>query len=231
MAVGERESASLVVVAGRDIDDVEARTLIRISVHIDHEHAVVHGIFALIEENEGVRRSWVDHVCHFPVDAPRFRGGPTDGQVLAAAAYPNEGGHGADTRKALATDVDETLVRRAFVDFRSASVFVEDAFCDVGVDIPIFPIVGIEIEPATDPFVWPVFHMGKAIIVILDIHPPAERKLTMIVHAGYALSFGFRFGKGWKEHAGEDRDDGDDDEELNECKASFGIARNCFHKH
>jgi hypothetical protein len=46
-----------------------------------------------------------------------------------------------------------------------------------------------------------------------------------IVQAADALGFGFCLGQGWEQHASEDRNDGDDHQQLDERKAGARPAR------
>jgi hypothetical protein len=60
--------------------------------------------------------------------------------------------------------------------------------------------------------------------MIVGVNVKADGGLSEIVHALALDRFGFRLCKGWQEHAGEDRDDCDDDEEFDQSECDEGSA-------
>ena len=67
-------------------------------------------------------------------------------------------------------------------------------------------------------------------LVIVLVRPDAESKADLfeVAHAFDALRLGLGLGQGGQEQASENRDDGDDDEQFDQCEGGLVIAR-CFH--
>lgn len=82
-----------------------------------------------------------------------------------------------------------------------------------------------------DPVVVFSFGLADAVVVheavvgVFGVELPAEGELFDVVAAGDCFSFFLRFAQGGKEHAGEDRNDGDDDEEFDEGEGTNGFVR------
>ncbi len=62
----------------------------------------------------------------------------------------------------------------------------------------------------------PIRRTDELVVVVLGIESPGHGKLFVVIHANDALPLGFRLGEGGEEHSGENRDDGDDDQEFDE---------------
>ena len=63
---------------------------------------------------------------------------------------------------------------------------------------------------------WVIGH--QPVIVVLDIHVPAELQLLQVIEADNGLRSGLGASQGGQEQPGQDRDDGDDDQELDQGK-------------
>jgi hypothetical protein len=89
--------------------------------------------------------------------------------------------------------------------------------------VAIVRIGGVIIEVALRPpnsrfnLVWlrQIYSIrGKLIIVVLSVHEPGELELLEIVHAVRPLCFGLCRGQSGKQQAGQDRDDGNHDQQF-----------------
>ena len=124
---------------------------------------------------------------------------------------------------------DGAFVTGTFEDAGAFSaVWPKNAFLEIHVDVPVFLVVAVEIFPTADPFVGAVFGEGQNVVGVFDVIAPGEEKLAMVVHALNALGLCLGLGHGRQEHAGEDRDDGDDDEEFDQGEA---ICSRTLHGH
>ena len=72
--------------------------------------------------------------------------------------------------------------------------------------------------------------IDATVVVIAGVKLPGQAELLGVAHAENALSFSFCLGESGQEHAGENRDDGDDDEQLNEREACAPRLRLDTHK-
>ena len=71
-----------------------------------------------------------------------------------------------------------------------------------------------------------IIHVGKGkrIPVVLDIHPPRQHQLPTVVHAHDALGLGLGLGQRGQQQAGQNGDDGNDDEQLDQRESTNRIG-------
>ena len=93
----------------------------------------------------------------------------------------------------------------------------------VGIEFPIEDAVGPVVGRAEGEV---LFDFGRApvarevVVIVLRIHRGAEIELPIVVEAEDLMRLGFAAGEGGHEERGENRDDGDDNEEFDEGERS-----------
>ena len=65
--------------------------------------------------------------------------------------------------------------------------------------------------------------VADPVLEVIGIHVPRQNQLLVIAHAHNALGLGFRLAQCWQEHGGQDRDDGDDYQQLNQGKSACDL--------
>ena len=100
----------------------------------------------------------------------------------------------------------------AMVNGRSRGFFELD-IC--GLHWPFRP--GVRFDEV-DPMDVPRLHYHREAVVIADIHPEADGDLAKVVFANGEIGQTFSAREGRQQKAGEDRDDGDDDEEFDQSE-------------
>ncbi len=67
--------------------------------------------------------------------------------------------------------------------------------------------------------------IGEPFTVVIGVHPNGQTEIAEVAVTPDRNRFAFGFRQGRQEHAGEDRDDGDDHQEFDQCKrGDFGSA-------
>src|SRR2546430_2296996 len=118
MPIREGHSSSVVMIAGRIINDCPGSRLIRIAVHLDNPEGVIDAVLAFVQKHKGPSGTRINKVTLLTIHAP-VRTGPaavltTLGikSKLAISADPVEHGHAANTRQHLSFDFDRALIGR-----------------------------------------------------------------------------------------------------------------------
>src|SRR5438445_4374197 len=97
MTIGERESASAVMIAGGHINDLPGARLAGIPAHVDDEITVVDAVFSFIQENCCARWPGRSHVGRFSIGFPTL--------IERMPPYPATHRHTADARDRLALKI------------------------------------------------------------------------------------------------------------------------------
>ncbi len=219
MAIGEGKTTSAVVIVGRGIDPGVAALELR-----GEAACIVDAVRMFIGIYPGLGGARIIQAGHFLGVIRVVAAGPgvgviTDTDVTGDGA----GALGPATGPLLRADLH---VRGAFEDVLGIG--------EVGGEVGVFGIqqkhrVGVmgaggPIEPTCDPGTFgntaAVAGGGEAVLVVAEIHMAGEHELFGIVHAEDAFGLFFGFGKGGQQHACEDRDDGDNHEQLDQSKAT-----------
>src|SRR5690606_19648479 len=118
---------------------------------------------------------------------------------------------------AIASGGDLALVSGALEDLKGVPDVSEDRAVP---QIVLIGVVGGPVEGSGDPVrtPWHVLAGEELLLVVTSPEDPGEGQLLGVAHALDAIRLGLRLGKGREEHAGKDRDDGDDHQQLNEGK-------------
>jgi len=110
-----------------------------------------------------------------------------------------------------------------YVEFQVLLIIREQRIGRVQDERAIGVIVGSEKSTLDPTFVswvrWialPICH--EPIVMVVGVHHPDKRQLSLITDALYAFGCSFRLGQGWKQHRGEDCDDGDHNEQFDKGK-------------
>ena len=122
---------------------------------------------------------------------------------------------------------------------RVAAVWPEQTSFEIVINVPIAPVgraaqrlptaISRRSRPDGDVFAIgeiPVSGADQFFVAVFGIKSPGERKLPVISHADNPLRFGLGLGQGRQKHARENRDDGDDNQELDQGKTSRGSGGN-----
>src|SRR4030095_1543006 len=118
---------------------------------------------------------------------------------------------------------DGGLIGRALENPRAlAAVGPKRTLPHVLLDVPVAP-VGREIETAVHPGACAV-RARKSLIIILGVERPCQGQLPMVVQATDAMRLGFGLAQGRQQHAGEDRNDGDHNQQFDQGEGAGATA-------
>ena len=222
MTIGEAEHATVVVARAGKIDPPPF-------VPLRHgEAGVIDAAFVLVDEHKGVgRRRGDDFGKLMPTRAVLWVGDVIHMHVHRDAAEAGD----------LAPVANGGMVRRTLVNLDRVVVLEKNA----GADVFVSGIrVGIALDPrrrSGGPTATRTAPNGgvrrQVIVVVVDVHLPAELKLAVVVHAGNLVSLALGTAKGREQQAGKNGDDRNNDQQLDQSKALSRQAakflfRNCF---
>ncbi len=201
VAVGEGQCAAVVVARG---DEVPVDGEVRVD-RFDADGAVLNAVFVLVQKDRSLHGGGIENLRTLGDDFEKHRIGVGDAGAHGDAAEARDLGKADDPR----------AIRGAVIDADGGVVFIQDTKADVG---GIVIGAGVAGDPGIGAGQF-TLRAGDAVgrecaVVVVGIESPAERELFEIVEAGSSLRFGFGFAERGDEHAGEDRDDGYHDEQL-----------------
>lgn len=224
MAIGERKACSAVVIRGWIIHDLSAgRSWLS---HLHGAGRVVDAIWMFVDHHPGL--SWNRDIGEFAVDLVLATDLGT-GQPLAEI---EDLAHGlaSNPRDHLAGRVlNQNRIGRTLPDLQTISgIPLERALGDGVRRVPVVPITRRIIEAAVHEESAARIagdertreRLNEQFIFILRVELPGESHLAAIIHAGDAFGFALCLGKGWKQHAGKNRDDRDNHQQLDQGKAA-----------
>ena len=70
-------------------------------------------------------------------------------------------------------------------------------------------------------FVSPTLGRSQEVVVVHRVHLPGQNQLLLVARAGCTGGFRFRLGQGRQEHTGQNRDDGNDDQQLDQGETAM----------
>jgi hypothetical protein len=219
MPICKRDSPRAVVVASREIHQLGRCT----SIHIDEKVTVIDAVVPLIDKNQCLRWARDRHVGAFTVELVT-RGGRS--RILPS--HPTAHGHRPHDREHGIAFFRHDSTGDAMVNSRCLDVGPDRRELSLGQQkrVGVVLVVWLAwVQPAGNPvssLVRDFFRPNVAwdkIVMIGAVHDPGQLQLLQTAHAMDALGLRFRLAERGQQHASEDRDDGNDHEKLDQCKA------------
>ena len=228
MAVGKRVAAAAVMVVGREVSPKLS------GEGVQHEATVIDAVRVFIGKNPELGRGGIDNVREGVVfaPAPAVDAGVVHVHRRIVETAFNEAVHRdtTDARQLYFSDLRGVRVGWALVDAGRLGVWAElgikVAHHFFGTDqvegVGVVAVVWAKIEEAVDPAAGILNMLGvgrQLVLVVADVQLPCREQLPLIVQAIDAGGIALGLGQGRQQQAGEDRDDGDHDQQLDQREA------------
>ena len=205
VTIGEGEDAGVLMASGGEIDPGFA------APGADDEAGVFDAALVFVDERDGLDGGGRSDLAEAMPARPIVR--------FWDVVHETAQGHAADAADP-AFIADGGTVGGAFVDAGLLIVGKEDAAFDVGggrvgEGVAGDPGAGAGIQALTATVSGRLVR-GELVIEIVNVKSPGQGQLPVISETLYLCRLGFGATEGWKEHSGENGDDGDDDEQFNQ---------------
>ena len=230
VAIGKGKPGGAVVISGRNVTPL-------VGVRIGDKEGVIDSVRMLVQRQ--VSHAWLRHVRRFE-ELTIVRTKPADAAAISFVSAVRE------TKESVHRNASEPLLPALRFLSRAEEV-IGGAFVDadgaVGVgsqNTVLYPsnvsdassaqgVVGCPSHEIVDPVVKPSRSdgefgsgngevVGASFVVVAGVKYPAEYELFVVADAADGFGFFFGLAEGGQQHAGQDGDDGNDDEKFDERK-------------